>query len=749
MTEGSSSLSSHNTSGVVLRNRGGGERTEGSSIAKSSHNQMVIEPSASSSTSTPRLAIKGFRQKLGKAISTTNNKDSSSVSSSQKGHHSHHSPSSSSPKSSRKESIGENQHHHSFPNGNSGGSGTSKGTSSSGYHHHSNSSSRKSSRSGSSAMTKTSVSGTASGDVNSAPNVGNIISVESNNGSGSTANSGSGASFLRQPKTGSSNNSGARDSKNRVSGSGIPTRNSLIERGMHNPRDSTSEQSAISGGGMSANNNLVNINNASNNINNNNSVSTTSLNSTASSTNATSSATASAAGSTTNGVLQSLGNGTGIPKPTAAVKGTTKQSTSGCHQKTSSISTSQNESACSSNGGDSGTSSPTSNKQITNKNDNNPKALDNNVDAEDSAKREMASCSSSDSRSNLSQNSFSSEKSLCSNNGSGGGNSVLNKTSTSSSIKSTDTSSSNAGITVALVSPMPSLTNSVSNTASVSSIESNISAGLTQSQFSASSVSQSNSNSNSSDVTVMLASKYQQQLKKQQSSLENIDSPSEQSANISDDKGIKIPSSCSSSTALGSIHDEISSPPSNCGSTNNKISPLGSGGFVSSTASGSSSMGSLKCSLEMGSSSSGTSLTSPTCIGVDGIPEEEHCESGKNANETESESELAANRLNSTNIQPIEHDNRLNLDNGNSVIPECDEDDALLNVKPMEPLLRNSPYGYIKSPPGTMPSTGNASSFFPGAHHPKSPGSCIQMRRAGLTAWFYLCVVACNVACFN
>lgn len=692
------------TSGVVLRNSGDGSKS-------SSHqNPIVIE-------STPRLAIKGFRQKLGKAIATSSSsKESSPVP--QKGHNSL-SSSTGSPKNSRKESQGDgphSNHHHQFPNG-SGSKATS-------YQHHS-SSSRKtssSSRGGSSASAMTKNSSTVSGSVGGGDCSGNLISE---NGSGSTSNStSSGASFLRQPKTGSSNAT-ARDSKNRVSGTGIPTRNSLIEKagvgvsgGMISRESTSSTEQSISVGG---NNNLININNATNNINNNiNSVSTTSLNSSTSSNTMSSGTTATSAtggATTTNGVLQSLGNGTGIPKPTAAVKGTTKQSCSSQkHPPSTSV-------ICSENNGSTATST-SNNKKLNNKNSESKVAVEvGEDDPPSNGKPEGTSCSSrSESRSNLSQNSFSSEKSLCSNAGSGGGNGGgINKTSTSSSLKSANDNSSANGVTVALVSPMPSLTNSVSNTASVSSIESNSGgvgenggagiSNLSQSQFSTSSISQSNSNSNSSDVTVMLASKYQQQQQqlRQQSSLDDI-ADVDISAN---------------STVDDEVTSQLGSPPEN--SANNKTSPLGSGeGFVSSTASGSSSMGSLKGSLEMGSSSSGNSLTSPTCVG---IPEEETANVNQKKHEA-AEKESVTSTGNTTN------DNKFgSQDNGNSVIPECDEEDVMLNVKPMEPLLRNSPYGYIKSPPGTGTTglPGNSPSFFPSSqHHQKtSAANFIQMRRTG------------------
>lgn len=666
---------------MVLRNRGGGDRQDiGGSNSKSSggsshatqNNQTVIE-----SSPTPRLAIKGFRQKLGKAIAPS--KDSS-TSSSQKSHH-HQSSSSSSPKS-WKETGGvaydSQPGHHQFPNGSGGGSSAKTSYSSSGSHKTKSSSSR--------AMTK------AASQNSDSP------SSSSGNLAENSTPAATGPSFLRQPK---SSGSAAKDTKNRVSGSGIPTRNSLIGGGTatsgNHARDGPDLLSGTTSGNNSANNNIMNTNATNNNHNNNinnfvqqgDSASTTSLNSTSSS-------------STTNGMLQSLGNGTGIPKPTAAVKGTTKQN-SQKQQHSGDI------------------NSPANSKQSNSHNksasgDGSVSKLDieiyNQDNNEINNKPEVTSCSSSDSRSNLS---LSSEKSLCGGSGNTAtGSTSLNKTSTSSSLKSNDTSQSstassgggngaNGGITVALVSPMPSLTNSVSNTPSVSSIEST--SGLTQSQFSQSSISQSNSNSNSSEVTVMLTSKYQQQ-----SSTDDILGNSFASS-------MEQPDNIATSGNATNTKVDIDSPPGG-----NKISP------GSEFASGSSSMGSLKCAVETGSSSSGTSLTSP--IGV--IPEEiSSSEGGSNANNVNQKmiiekdnGQESGSSCSDTKSTEGTNDNSFSQDNGNSVIPECEEDDLFLNVQPMEPILRNSPYGYIKSPPGSAGVT-NPHAFF------QTRGGGLQMRRTG------------------
>ncbi|CAL8120133.1 unnamed protein product [Orchesella dallaii] len=732
VTEGSPCSSS---SGVILRNRssGGGDRHDivgGSNTnSKSGHGgssaggvapQMLID----SSSSTPRLAIKGFRQKLGKAIAS---KESSPKASS------HHHSSSSSPKSSRKES-GDSHHHrvHSNESSSSLSNNNKSGTSSSGgYHQPSSSSSQKghgkhessskSSSSSSRAMTKH--TGTISEALASPASDSSLCGSAGVNGvdnvnvtnSGQNGSSSSAPSFLRQPKGASANgSSSSRDSKNRFSGTGIPTRNSLIGGSGGSPpnsqRDSellTMSQSGNSPNMSANNNNNINNNIASNNNNllEGNSVSTTSLNSTASSN----------MSSTTNGVLQSSGNGTGIPKPTAAVKGTTKQLPSLNPQSNGKALTDEAKLSGGSNRDNNSKQNSTRAREdvvnpVDSKNEvglvasppSNPSSspLVSSTPENNEIKPEVTSCSSSDSRSNLSQNSFSSEKSLCGSS-SGGGPSTLNKTSTNSSIKSTE--SCNNGITVALVSPMPSLTNSASNTASVSSMDSN--SGLTQSQFSASSVSQSNSNSNSSDVTVMLASKYQQQL---QQSAENVVNNSVAS---SVEQGVEQVAS----KQLEIRHETPDEEGMHTTATS-KISP--GSGFESSTASGSSSMGSLKCMVETGSSSSGTSVTSPTCVTQDQLG------NGNVNQKLTSENSVPGGKSGAGN-----NDNRCHQENGNSVIPECDEDDLILNVKPMEPLLRNSPYGYIKSPPGGHPGSSNSPAFFAAAH--KAGGNGIQMRRTG------------------
>jgi len=525
-------------------------------------------------SSTPRLAIKGFRQKIGKAITNKESKGNT--------------PSGSTTRNSSKESE-----QYSSTNGSS-----SKGSPAS------------SSKTQADAKTK----------LDSSTSTSQTIYTNGNSG---------GQSILRQQKP-SSTTGNSRDNRNRFSATGIPTRNSLI-------------------------------------VTNNNSTSRDELHKSPNSL-AYDSSSVHSSMSSISGLGGQPANGTGIPKPTAAVKGTSKQQLS--NNKDEKAITSVSKSVMKDN----------QSKGILSN-----KPSDTNPQYTNSSKSERIPSSVPEATVTTKKSSMSSENSNSSNQNetekihrkgeleeSSSGN--LNKSSTISNNTTQGglpSKSVDNGVTVAMVAPMPSLSNSVSNSASASSVESS-SLSLSHSQIS------SLSQSNSSEVSVI-----------------HVKGPPHLSTSLQESKLAKesTPNECliastgqtngdSSEITTANVNVSVNSS----GESPNKVSPMS----VYGTGSGSSSMGSLKCAADTSSGASSSGEGNGSCNSGDG---NRHC--------------------NTTDISPS---------NGNDVIPECDEDELLLNVTPMEPLN----YQYMKSPP--------SGHITPGFLSPKSGPHCgngIQLPRMG------------------
>lgn len=259
-------------------------------------------------------------------------------------------------------------------------------------------------------------------------------------------------------------------------------------------------------------------------------------------------------------------------------------------------------------------------------------------------------------------------------------------------------------ITIAMVAPMQSLSTSTS----VSSVDSS-SQSLSQSQMS--------SHSNSSEASVILAKGLQHQLLQQKQNIAN--SPMKNGAN-STATGLAS-SNATSSMTIAQTHS-VSAATNNKSEgreliitdesgPSTKVSPMSVFG-----GSGSSSMGSLnKCALE---SSSGAS----------------------SAGDLGSSGELRSGSSGASSNRPSV--GGLSPNNGNNeAIPECDEDDLLLNVTPMEPMT----YEYIKSPP-----SGHQT---PGFLSPKSSsgvsGGGIHLGRIGMFRIFSLRVSSSETLRFS
>ncbi|XP_035704114.1 protein sickie isoform X4 [Folsomia candida] len=559
----------------------------GSIIPQSS----VVGPSGDSSASTPRLAIKGFRQKIGKAINS-NSKES-------KNHHSHHQ----SPKSSRKD--GE------VNSGPSGASSSGKGFP--------NRQQRTSSSSAESQQPEKHVS--SGGGGGGGKEGRGKLSGES----GGSVPTNGGQGFLRQPKPSSSN---SRDNRNRFSGTGIPTRNSLIvtnNSSASNSRDELLHPYHHSSNGLDS-------------AGSNNSVHSSM--------------------SSINGGSLLGSNNTGIPKPTAAVKGTSKQQSQSNIKEEKLLSTSLSREAlkdCPTLGN----ASLTRNRRGMGESSNDTNSATPSLEqAESTNKSSPASAADLKPGPASTAPSFSKAKGNVSE--AGGGGMTTKKEDDKPQMESgiSTTKPIDPSITIAMVAPMQSLSTSTS----VSSVDSS-SQSLSQSQMS--------SHSNSSEASVILAKGLQHQLLQQKQNIAN--SPMKNGAN-STATGLAS-SNATSSMTIAQTHS-VSAATNNKSEgreliitdesgPSTKVSPMSVFG-----GSGSSSMGSLnKCALE---SSSGAS----------------------SAGDLGSSGELRSGSSGASSNRPSV--GGLSPNNGNNeAIPECDEDDLLLNVTPMEPMT----YEYIKSPP--------------------------------------------------
>jgi hypothetical protein len=556
--------------------------------------------STNATSSTPRLAIKGFRQKIGKAITS---KDS-------KGSHGN------SPKSTRKE----------IEHSGSTGTGPAKGISSSSR---AQADGKKSSTSSTDPQEKN------FGKIHGARITSEGSSESHCSGSssqGPSSNPG-GQSILRHPKSSSATGNGsARDNRNRFSSTGIPTRNSLIVSNNSISRDELHQSSH----GLAYDSSSVH-----------------------------------SSMSSINGLANQPGNGTGIPKPTAAVKGTTK------------LQSVKDEKSNGSSGLKVGVKEVTSKNMVSSKTSpasppygngsSNSKNDRSSVVQDPVSAKVTASSVKLDA---LSRNRNGSEdtqrriENLDNESKAPVENDTLNESTTSKSSSKVVES----GVTVAMIAPMPSITNSVSNSASASSVESS-SHSLSHSQLS----SLSQSNSNSSEVSVIhVKGPHQSTLQESQLARENTLDQSVVRMHSSERVG--------NSSKL-EVEGQKNITQSNVDSS--KVSPMSAYG----TGSGSSSMGSLQCGPD---SSSGASSSG-------------ECDGGSSR-----DLEHPPPNSNGTNISPSH--------NGNDAIPECDEDELLLSVTPMEPLS----YQYMKSPP--------SGHHTPGFLSPKSGSNgtnCIPMARIG------------------
>lgn len=514
----------------------------------------------SSSSSSPRLAIKGFRQKIGKAI--TSSKD---------GKHQ-------SPKSSRKEVE-------------------VKGLSSS-------------------SSTVAAKGVTAERQKTSPPTEQQSRLREKSIESGksvSNCSQNQSQGFLRQPKPSSSGNCN-RDSRNRFSGTGIPTRNSLIVT--HNGVGGSINSSKDDQNPVHSSNGVLDSNN--------------SVHSSMSSINGSS----------------LPGPNTGIPKPTAAIKGTSKQ-----------ISSSTSKEALKQDYSSTGAGSLSRNNKA-----GSPNGVVNNPISKPTLSR----------------------------NGDEGRSTTMTKKESSPTPTAPKPVVDNPSI-VAMVAPMQSLSNSTS----VSSVDSS-SHSLSHSQLS----SLSHSNSNSSEASVILANRATGlPLQKQQVQAQVHTGIKNVSTNVTPNNPttpvtlattpvVTLINKKSEGKELILVGEDVSNQSPNGGPSSSKVSPMSVFG-----GSGSSSMGSLNKCVE---SSSGASSS----IG----------EMGSNG---ELGSGGSSGNSNRTNICAS-----LSPSNGNNeVIPECDEDDLLLNVTPMEPMT----YEYIKSPPSGHQTPGflspKSSTGVGGIHH--------------------------------
>lgn len=397
-------------------------------------------------------------------------------------------------------------------------------------------------------------------------------------------------------------------------------------------------------------------------------------------------------------------NNTGIPKPTAAVKGTSKQQSQSNIKEEKLLSTSLSREAlkdCPTLGN----ASLTRNRRGMGESSNDTNSATPSLEqAESTNKSSPASAADLKPGPASTAPSFSKAKGNVSE--AGGGGMTTKKEDDKPQMESgiSTTKPIDPSITIAMVAPMQSLSTSTS----VSSVDSS-SQSLSQSQMS--------SHSNSSEASVILAKGLQHQLLQQKQNIAN--SPMKNGAN-STATGLAS-SNATSSMTIAQTHS-VSAATNNKSEgreliitdesgPSTKVSPMSVFG-----GSGSSSMGSLnKCALE---SSSGAS----------------------SAGDLGSSGELRSGSSGASSNRPSV--GGLSPNNGNNeAIPECDEDDLLLNVTPMEPMT----YEYIKSPP-----SGHQT---PGFLSPKSSsgvsGGGIHLGRIGMFRIFSLRVSSSETLRFS
>ena len=548
------------------------EKASGPTSLPSNSNAVLAEQSQNaqtgSSNSTPRLAIKGFRQKIGKAISSKESKSNNSPKTSRKDQHQTSSDATAAATTTTASSGGAAVPAKTVQvtrvqsrldvNGSSNG----KETPLSYQSKIDGVVPRKLEKQG-----KIIESKLKSPRVSSATGA----STDSVNGSEASGGGSNGSSFLRAPKL-TAAAAGSRDSRQRYSGTGIPTRNSLIVPSSSSMLTNRNSQSKDELSHQQQQQSSAQSDSITNNIN--------------------------ASMSSVNGLV-SIGvtNGTGIPKPTAAVKGTTKISVS----RDIVVKEAHLVSTANAQNGNLGSKDCAAGKLRSD-----PDATSNKVTNHKLPAQESTSSS----------NSPLSVSSECTNQLVTSGSELADSTKTSSSdsgSKKVKNEISSNGLSVAMVSPMLSvcsLSGSSSNAInSMSSIDSSL----------------SQSNSNSSEASVILM----------KGKLVNLDKRRPIDGHHS---------------MLGPNSNSLSVPAvveSNQSSYSNGDKPFSSNG-----------------SSSVSPMSKSDSPASPCPNDVD----DHHA--------------LNLNSLKASNNDGDE------------------EDEMLVNVTPMEPILRNSPYGYIKGPPG-------------------------------------------------